>query len=498
MRLFAFFPHATRNHTQLVKQMERGHGSEGEHELDTALHHARHVGPRLLDHGSLCCAADVEQDAIMRAAIFHQHRHVRALALGIALVWLLAIIYQRPAGETDRVRELTAVMLLIMGHASLGWRADLRAAHRIGVAVWLTTVSVAMMGSTHAMRMPTLPLAQSVDSTLLMSATGFLLGVLHTSMWPRVWQTLVFVLVVSGTSTASIVATWNEEACMSASRSGPVVFLACTLLGLLAGQPWANQQRLVYILSQQNAVLQAGKERLAFDYDKQHRENARLRREIHRLMTADSSDAPIAASCAAMPPLASSRSSTTILAADSSHKETASSVDVSLMSSDDETPLFAAVIQSAAEGISERMADARRGTNPDLRLQLRWLGSLPQGPHRPSNYARRSYLQVLHVLRQGRRDPGNSLSLLDSEDVLSRILFLAMGFHLEHFGMSEGPQVPVISDMAAGAARVTRPLTWPRGTGRRGRGRALARGGGRGRGRGEPVGGQPLILGHIP
>ena len=51
-------------------------------ERETALHHGRHIGPRLLELG--VGATDAEQDEIMHAAIFYQNRHVHSARAGIS------------------------------------------------------------------------------------------------------------------------------------------------------------------------------------------------------------------------------------------------------------------------------------------------------------------------------------------------------------------------------------------------------------------------------
>ena len=58
--------------------------SIGTEERDTALYHGRHAGPRLI---GLDSGKDAELDeTTIRAAIFHQHRHVHILALRLALI----------------------------------------------------------------------------------------------------------------------------------------------------------------------------------------------------------------------------------------------------------------------------------------------------------------------------------------------------------------------------------------------------------------------------
>ena len=65
------------------------HAAEAE-ERETVLYHTRHAATRLLELGD-GAALDANQEEILHAAIFHQHRHVRALALGVALACLLAL-----------------------------------------------------------------------------------------------------------------------------------------------------------------------------------------------------------------------------------------------------------------------------------------------------------------------------------------------------------------------------------------------------------------------
>ena len=91
------------------------------------------------------------------------------------------------------------------------------------------------------------------------------------------------------------------------------------------------------------------------------------------------------------------------------------------------------------------------------------------------------YMQTLHVLRQGQREPGNVLALLDSEDLLHHILFFAMGFCLgEHAGTDKAPQAPgtVVGSVVDAVGAVWAHVTGRRGRGDRGRGNR-----GRGRGR---------------
>jgi len=149
------------------------------------------------------------------------------------------------------------------------------------------------------------------------------------------------------------------------------------------------------------------------------------------------------------------------------------------MSSDDETPLFSDAIKSSAEDCRKRLSAAEGGRNSELALQLRRLKGVQQGPHRLSNYASRMYMQTLHVLRQGQREPGNVLALLGSEDLLHHILFHAMGFCLgEHAGTDKAPQAPgtVVGSVVGAVGAVWAHVTGRRGRGDRGRGN-------RGRGR---------------
>ena len=477
--------------------LHRSHDAAKIEARDTALHHGRHVGPHLLEVAE--AMDDAEQDEIMRAAIFHQHRHVHVLALGLALTGLLAMIYHQPAGKRDIGLEvaLMGVALLLIGHTRLRCWVDLRAAHRAGLATWLAAVSVALICGTSVQVLgstgvATRPLVHWADGVALV-ATSFLMGLLHMSMVPRLSHTLLFVGVVSLTSAITILAVWSDaKLCTSPSSSVPVVVWASSILGLLAGQPWAISQRLLFVLSKQYTSLQAGKERLAFDYDKQHRQNVRLRREIRRLTTRERRDGKATAGPALLLPPASDQSiATASHSPNSPHTVPDYLTDISLATSDDATPFFSEAIQSAAERVANRMEKARDDKSLPLGQQLQWLGGLQQGPHRISNYARRIYMQKLHVLRQGRRDPSNIWSLFNSDDILSHVLFWAMGFRLEHTGFA-GVQTSGTTVGSGTAAAEAVDAARRRDTGC-GRGHGHGRGRGRGRGRGGIVG---LALGR--
>ena len=427
----------------------------------------------------------------MHAAIFYQNRHVHMLALALALAGLLAMIFQQPAGCHDRGLELAvvAVVLLMAGHTRLRWCVDLRAAHRAGLAAWLATISATLIGGSCVQvyggtGVSSRPLTHWADGIVL-AATSVLMGMLHMSMSPRPNHTLVFLGVVSLTSAATILAAWSEGHCTSAPSSVPVVVWTGATLGLLAGRPWVILQRLLFALSQQYTSLEAGKERLAFDYDGQEREVERLRREIDRLRGARDGQFPASSAALPLQP-AHACSSTASHVPNSPHTlpEPEPSVDLSLMSSDDETPLFSDAIKSSAEDCRKRLSAAEGGRNSELALQLRRLKGVQQGPHRLSNYASRMYMQTLHVLRQGQREPGNVLALLGSEDLLHHILFHAMGFCLgEHAGTDKAPQAPqapgtVVGSVVGAVGAVWAHVTRRRGRGDRGRGNR-----GRGRGR---------------
>ena len=230
-------------------------------ERDTALHHGRHVGPRLHELGVR--ATDAEQDETMHAAIFYQNRHVHMLALALALAAVLAMIFQQPAGCHDRGLDfaVVAVVLLMAGHTRLRWCVDLRAAHRAGLAAWLATSSAALIGGSCVQvyggtGISSRPLTHWADGIVL-AATSVLMGMLHMSMSPRPHHTLVFLGVVSLTSAATILAPWCEGQCTSAPSSVPVVVYAGATLGLLAGRPWVILQRLLFALSQQYTSLEA-------------------------------------------------------------------------------------------------------------------------------------------------------------------------------------------------------------------------------------------------
>ena len=208
----------------------------------------------------------------------------------------------------------------------------------------------------------------------------------------------------------------------------------------------------------------------------------RLRREIDRLRGARDGQFPASSAALPLQPTHAC-SSTASHVPNSPHTlpEPEPSVDLSLMSSDDETPLFSDAIKSSAEDCRKRLSAAEGGRNSELALQLRRLKGVQQGPHRLSNYASRMYMQTLHVLRQGQREPGNVLALLGSEDLLHHILFHAMGFCLgEHTGTDKVPQAPgtVVGSVVGAVGAVWAHVTGRRGRGDRGRGNR-----GRGRGR---------------